>query len=211
MITKPMLTNFRNDFADTVKALEAKYKVKIDLGTISYSETSFHSKMTVTESSLGENGTPVVSEAHFKKCAKMLDVPETWLNLEFTGSNGELLKIVGLNPRKPKNSVELVGVKSGRKYQASIQFVQSRLGGQKSEKMSIITQSEYLSLTTKERQWIEKIYNDLSPENLTCDGELSRSAVSQKASKLNTQMNNIQNRIGKIVPEDLVYDNLLSR
>jgi hypothetical protein len=35
------------------------------------------------------------------------------------------------------------------------------------------------------RQWIERIENELSPENLTCDGELSSTQVSKKAAELN--------------------------
>ena len=34
-------------------------------------------------------------------------------------------------------------------------------------------------------QWIERIENELSPENLSCDGELPRSAVARKAAMLN--------------------------
>jgi len=186
-ITKPMLNKFRNDFADAVKFLEAEYKVKIDLGTISYSQTSFHTKMTVTETDLGENGTPVISETHFKSCASLLGVPETWLNLEFM-SGKERLKIVGLNPRRPKNAVELLGVTSGRKYKGSVQFVKSCLGLPKIETMKVITKEEYLALSNNDRYLAEDIYNDLSPENLTCDGELSKTAVNQRYKQLNTKL-----------------------
>lgn len=204
MITKPLLNKFRTDFAEAVKMLEAEYKVKIALGTISYSETSFHSKITVTESSLAENGSVVVSETHFKKCAKMLGVPETWYNLEFNGSGNERLKIVGLNPRKPKNSVELISVVSGKQYQGSIEFVQYQLGKQ-SAKMAVITKDEYLKLSVEDKKMIEDIYNDLSPENLTCDGELSRAEVNRKSKFLNSKLNVIQNRLNRIIPEEVIY------
>ncbi len=124
MITKPVLNNFRKDFADTVKQLEKKYNVTIELGSIKYSETNFHSKITVKE--LGENGTPTVNEKDFSIYARLLGVPETWLNLEFAG-NKERLKIVGLNPRRSKNAVELVGVQSGKQYMGSIEFVKYQL------------------------------------------------------------------------------------
>lgn len=38
-------------------------------------------------------------------------------------------------------------------------------------------------------QWIERLENELSPENLTCDGELSRTAVRTKSRMLNDALN----------------------
>lgn len=39
------------------------------------------------------------------------------------------------------------------------------------------------------QQWIERLENELSPENLSCDGELSRSAVLRKSRILNEALN----------------------
>jgi len=46
------------------------------------------------------------------------------------------------------------------------------------------------------RQWIERIENELSPENLTCDGELSSTQVSKKAAELNRALTHCQTLLG---------------
>jgi hypothetical protein len=50
---------------------------------------------------------------------------------------------------------------------------------------TIFGQAELSLLNAADRQTIaNRIENDLSPENLTCDGELSRSAVNARAKLL---------------------------
>ena len=120
-ITKNNLRIFRNDFADAVKELESVYEVKIELGSISYNESSFKSRLTVTN--IGDNGVPESNSKDFPLYAKMLGVPPEWMNKEFMTHNGDKLRIIGLNPRRPKNAVELEGVNDGKKYKASIAYV----------------------------------------------------------------------------------------
>lgn len=74
-----------------------------------------------------------------------------------------------------------------------------------------ITKEEYLKLSTEDRRLAEDIYEDLSPENLTCDGELPTSFVRTKANKIYKVLTKLQKRIGKVIPEEIVYDNLLPR
>lgn len=44
-------------------------------------------------------------------------------------------------------------------------------------------------------------YYQLSPENLTCDGELTTSAVNIKRSRLNAKLINLQAKLGRKVSE----------
>jgi len=50
------------------------------------------------------------------------------------------------------------------------------------------------------KQWIERIENDLSPENLTCDGELPRNQVLAKRRELEGALQYCQNLLGGYVP-----------
>jgi hypothetical protein len=118
---KPEFTAFRSDFASAVKSLETKYGVKIALKTITYTDVSFTSKIVV--SNVGENGAPEVDTESFMWAARALGVPETWLNTEFRTPRGERLRITGLNPRRPKNAVELYGIESGKSYKATVGYV----------------------------------------------------------------------------------------
>lgn len=45
-----MIDQFRVDFAQAVKELEKKHKVRIDIGNISYDSTHFTTKLTVEDS-----------------------------------------------------------------------------------------------------------------------------------------------------------------
>jgi hypothetical protein len=49
------------------------------------------------------------------------------------------------------------------------------------------------------------VYGNLSPENLSCDGELSRTRVRQRAAQLNRQLRQLFQEIGRTVSEDEAY------
>jgi hypothetical protein len=54
---------------------------------------------------------------------------------------------------------------------------------------------------------ILSVYCGLSPENLSCDGELSRSQVAARAKVLNTKLNNLFREIGRTVSETEAWNN----
>jgi|TARA_R100001530_G_scaffold135741_2_gene113742 hypothetical protein len=48
--------------------------------------------------------------------------------------------------------------------------------------------------------------NYMSPENVSCDGELSRTETNRKYSKLQTQWRKLEKKVGCRVEEDEVWD-----
>jgi hypothetical protein len=50
------------------------------------------------------------------------------------------------------------------------------------------------------------LVQEMSPENLTCDGELSQSRVNQKWKKLNKQWGKLEKELGRTITEDEVWD-----
>ncbi len=52
---------------------------------------------------------------------------------------------------------------------------------------------------------IKGVYCQLSPENLTCDGELPKYLVQQKYSKLNRELKNLFKELGREVSEEEAY------
>jgi hypothetical protein len=50
------------------------------------------------------------------------------------------------------------------------------------------------------------VYMALSPENLTCDGELSRSGVNHRHSKLTKQLRGLEQAMGRKVSESAAWD-----
>jgi hypothetical protein len=52
---------------------------------------------------------------------------------------------------------------------------------------------------------IRDIYNQLSPENLTCDGELSKKAVRRRYQILKRELQTLFKVLGREVSEDEAY------
>ena len=65
------------------------------------------------------------------------------------------------------------------------------------------TPPQGLTMPTKENaeRWASKIHCALSPENLTCDGELPRSQVAKKAKELNQALAYLENLVGHELAE----------
>lgn len=121
-INKSNLKTFRAEFAEAVKTLEKKHAVKIALGNISFSSEQFSSKITVQN--LDGGGSPSVKNGTWRLYAYLFNVNPEWEGRTFrTTNSAEDLKIVGLNPRRPKNPVELIGVTSGKSFKCPIEYV----------------------------------------------------------------------------------------
>lgn len=74
---------------------------------------------------------------------------------------------------------------------------------EKKRKMAEIFKQEF-DTPTKDNavKWASYIYGDLSPENLTCDGELPRSQVQAKAKELYTALNYVCRLAGREITEE---------
>lgn len=56
------------------------------------------------------------------------------------------------------------------------------------------------------KMWFSRLACDLSPENLTCDGELSRSAVAAKRKQIETAWAYLERKLGRKVSESETYN-----
>lgn len=52
---------------------------------------------------------------------------------------------------------------------------------------------------------IRRVYGDLSPENLACDGELPLYLIRQRYAKLNRTLAKLEKELGRTVDESEVY------
>ena len=66
-------------------------------------------------------------------------------------------------------------------------------------------------MTDAQLQQFLKIANALSPENLTCDGELSEKEVDDKFRRLMKVWNRLQNEVGRVVYEDEIFEREYNR
>lgn len=52
---------------------------------------------------------------------------------------------------------------------------------------------------------ISNCYNNLSPENLSCDGELSRSDIKKKEKQISSRLKSLFKEIGHVVTEEEAF------
>lgn len=113
-ITPNLLDEFRNDFEVQMKGLQAKYGVKVSLGNMSYSNTQFTSKVTVTDTA-GGNADDAEGKASLKKDGWRFDLTEKDYNKKFS-YNGKNWKLKGIKPRSRKYPIVAENVADGRSY-----------------------------------------------------------------------------------------------
>ncbi len=123
-INKPSLQLFRADFAATVKELEAKYDVKIELGSFSFNDDLFSGKMKVTNM-VTDNGEKIDDKMLWAKDCKQigLKAEDYGATVTVNGMNG---KIVGIKLRSFKYPV-IVQATDGQRYKLSANQVKLRL------------------------------------------------------------------------------------
>lgn len=129
MFTKDELKKFRIDFTETVKDLEKKYNVKVELGSISFGETSFHVKMTCDR--VNSDGSKKVDEDKFNALAGLYG-----LNAKIGDTyaiSGITFTITDFDSKKPKYPVLSVG-SDGKSYKAPIEYVNRMIAMNKSMK-----------------------------------------------------------------------------
>ena len=88
---------FRNDFKEAVKQLEEKYHIVIDLGRITYDESSFRGQLTAKD---GGSKDEVLANDFNKHC-RMFGLGPEDLNRRFN-YKGEMYEIIGIKPSKRK-------------------------------------------------------------------------------------------------------------
>lgn len=57
---------------------------------------------------------------------RVLDVPADGFGKTFVGDNGDRFRIIGVQPKKPKNCVKLVRVRDGKRFQCSSHILAGR-------------------------------------------------------------------------------------
>lgn len=123
MIDRQVLSNFRKDFAEAVKGLEQKYGLVIDLGQISFTPTSFTTKITCRE---GEDRFDVNAQ-EFKKYCKAYGLSEEDYDCRFT-FQGKDYVIVGIRPSKRKYPICCKELSSSNTYSFTAEGVRKALG-----------------------------------------------------------------------------------
>lgn len=121
MITKEVLSNFREDFKQAIKELEEKYNFEISLTKISYSDNDFTGTMKVVEKAGGKSG----QQIEFEKYCRLYDLKESDYRRPVQSlTRGKSFVLVGFSPRAKKYPYLVECVETGDVYKSpSIDFI----------------------------------------------------------------------------------------
>ena len=126
MIDRQMLRNFRVDFAEAVKDLEAKYGIIIELGNIKFSIDNFEAKLIAKEGDSKED----VNEAEFRSYCRSYGLEPSDFDRRFTystliGGDGEDYIIIGIKPSKRTYPIICRRVRDNKTYGFSANAIKS--------------------------------------------------------------------------------------
>ena len=99
MINSTMLQNFRKDFVEAVKDLQAKYNINIELGTIHFGADEFSCKLVAKEVEGGSKD-DLMEKEFYKYCSNYNLTPSDFLaKFEY---RGDVYQVVGIRTSKRK-------------------------------------------------------------------------------------------------------------
>jgi hypothetical protein len=141
-----------------------------------------------------ETGEALTREAQdFKRSAKQFGFEPEDLGSEFT-VRGTVYKITGLKTRRHKYPISAVRVSDGKGFKFPVESVK------RSGQPQFVT-----GLTDEIKRGFVRLVGDLSPENLSCDGECSAAEVSRRRSNIMRQWGELERRAGRVVDETTAW------
>jgi hypothetical protein len=185
--------------ADAQKALEdvaELYGISIDYKSASFARDGANAtlkfEIVAPDPTTGE---ALSREAQdFKLLAHRHGFEPEDLGSEFTVS-GTVYKITGLKPRRHKYPICADRVSDGRSFKFPAETIKRSGQPRFSE-----------GLTPEIKEGFARLVGELSPENLSCDGECSDAEVRKRRSNIMRQWAELERRSGRTVTDDQAWD-----
>lgn len=117
--TKEQFNSFRQDFKDTIKKLENKYGVQINIGTITYDNIQFHTKMTVVKGETSYQAGKAEWENFVRYNSELRDAFKFG---DMFRADGYVYTITGVKPNKRKYPI-VTKRNDGKSLLCSIDFL----------------------------------------------------------------------------------------
>jgi hypothetical protein len=194
-IDKAFLRSFTGDAQKALTEIADKYGISISYKGGSYARDGGNAtikfEIAAPDATTGEALTREAQD--FKRFATDYGFEPEDLGTEFT-VRGTVYKIAGLKTRRPKYPISAVRVKDGRSFKFPVDAV--RRSGQPK-----FTEG----LTTEIKAGFVRLVGELSPENLTCDGECSAAEVRSRRSTIMRQWGELERRAGRTVDETTAW------
>ena len=190
MIDRAFLRTFNADALDTLLAVAAKHGVTIMQKSGTFARDGSNATIKFEIATTASDGTANTKDAlAFKQNAVDLGLDPESLGTTFK-VRGTEYRITGLVPRRHKYPISAERVRDGRGFKFPISTVASQTSGDKPE-----------GLTPEIKRGFSGLVNQLSPENLTCDGECSRSEVNRRHAQVMREWLALEKKAGIKVGE----------
>ena len=205
---------------DKIRAIEAKVTealglIEADCGVkfiilgARFSATNVVFKVEAAE--VAQDG-KVLSKAveSWKSYAKMFGLPQDGIGKKIA-FRGHEYEIQGLNPRRPAFPIDVKRVPDGKQFKMPLNVVVQGLGGKPAKPLFPTPPRANKGTAPKRTEQkildeLRKVHCALSPENLTCDGELSRSAVRAKEATLHAQLIRLEAELGRKPTDEEIWN-----
>ena len=121
-ISKPMLKEVRKDIEAALKAVEAKHGLNLDLGSMTFTENSFTTKLSA--SVVSADGIDQGKKTEWERNAPMFGLDKDLFGKTFS-MNGNQYEITEIKPRSRKYPVIGKDLKTGKSFKFAADTVSS--------------------------------------------------------------------------------------
>ncbi len=185
MLSKSEVNEVVNKVREALKSIP---NVQFDLSSIKYGPNFVQAKLVCTVGS--EEEKQELDKKNFLADAKILGFTNLNLYSEFK-FNGDIYQITGINLRRWKFPVSAKNTQTGKSFRFSAATVQSGL--------NLMKPKRPVEDILKD---LRKVYLDMSPENLTCDGELTKEQSDRRYRLLKGEEARLIGELGRFPTED---------
>jgi hypothetical protein len=190
MITRPLLKALTADLNQALVAIAEKHGVQLKVGNGTFRADNATLKIEIA--AIDDNGTAKTKEASdFERCANSYGLKPEDLGTEFT-FQGKTLTLVGAKPRSTKYPL-LATDTVGRTWKLPVSAFPST------------TFTPIVGLTDDIKSKFGNLACRLSPENLHCDGEITRAEAGRRKTQIMREWQALEDRVGRKVSEDEAY------
>jgi hypothetical protein len=189
-IDKPFLKAFTKDAEAALASVAKNYGISITYKGGRYTGTNATIKFEIAAPD-AVTGEILSAEAQeFKSLGHVFGFQPEDLGSKFT-VRGTVYKITGLKSSRPKYPISAIRVSDGKGFKFPEGVVKSAGQPKNVEGLSEVIKDGFVRLV-----------GELSPENLSCDGECSDAEVRKRHSNIMRQWKELERRAGQKVTED---------
>jgi hypothetical protein len=198
--------SLRSFNADAIKALEkvaAEHGMSIRPGTSRFGSANATLKFELSDiASDGEVLTPEAQAFKTNATRYGLSPDDLYGTFNFQGNQ---FRITGIKTRRPKFPISAENVKTGRMHKFTESSLRNVSVTKKGTGRRAAIAAQKGELTSDIRREFLSLASQLSPENVSWDGERSAAETRKATSRLNARWNELEKQVGRQVSESEAF------